>query len=204
MKAVILFYSMYGHIHALAEAVAKGAGKVPGVEPKLLRVPETLPPQVLEKMGAVEPAKAWAGVPVAKPADLEGIGALFIGTPTRFGGACGQMRQFLDATGGLWVKGALLGRVGAGFTCSGTQHGGQEMTIVGSLVPYFLHHGMLVAGLPYAYEGQSSVEGIVGGSPYGASTIAGPDGDRAPGALDLGGAEYLGEHVARLAKKLHG
>lgn len=202
MKALVLFYSMYGHVYGLAEAVARGVRKVDGAEVVLMRVPETLPEAVLEKMGAIEPAKAWAAVPVAKPADLAVCDALFIGAPTRFGGICGQMRQFLDATGGLWAKGALLGKIGAGFTSSGTQHGGQEMTIVGSLYPYFMHHGMLAAGLPYAYAGQSSVEEIAGGSPYGASAVAGPDGSRAPNRLEVEGAEFLGEHVAKLAKKL--
>ena len=204
MKAVILFYSMYGHVYQLAEAVAKGVRAAGGVEPVLLKVAETLPDSVLEKMSALEPRQAWANVPVAKPADLADCDALLIGSPTRFGGVCGQMRQFLDSTGGLWAKGALTGKIGAGFTSSGTQHGGQETTIIGSLIPYFLHHGMLVSGLPYAYEGQSAVGEIVGGSPYGASTVAGPDGGRAPGPLDLGGAEFLGRHVATLTRKLRG
>lgn len=202
MKALIVFYSMYGHIYKMAEAVAKGVRSAGGVEAVLMQVPETLPESVLEKMSALEPRKAWAHIPIAKPADLAECDALFIGTPTRFGGVCGQVRQFLDATGGLWAKGAMVGKIGAGFTSSGTQHGGQEMTIIGSLYPYFLHHGMLAAGLPYAYQGQSSMAEIIGGSPYGASTIAGPDGSREPGRIDLDGAEYLGRHVAIMTKKL--
>lgn len=204
VKIWVLFYSMYGHVHELAKAIAEGVESAGGAEAVLRQVPETLPETVLEKMGALEPRKAWAHIPVAKAAELADCDALIIGSPTRFGGICGQMRQFLDSTGGLWAKGALLGKIGAGFTSSGTQHGGQEMTLAGSLYPYFMHHGMLAAGLPYAYEGQSTMETIAGGSPYGASTIAGPDGDQAPNAFELDGARYLGKHVAELTKKLRG
>lgn len=202
MKALIMFHSVYGHIFTLAKAVAEGVGEVGGVEPVLRKVPETLPDSVVEKFGGLEPRKAWKDVPEVKVADLEAADALIIGTPTRFGGVCGQVRQFLDSTGGLWVKGTMLGKIGAGFTSSGTQHGGQEVTIYGSLYPYFLHHGMLICGLPYAYQGQSGMGEILGGSPYGAACIAGPDGSRQPSQIELDGARYLGKHVAALTKKL--
>ncbi len=204
MKVLILYYSMYGHISRMAKSVAEGVSEVAGVEPVLRKAPETLPDSVVEKMGGIEARKAWRDVPDAKVSDLEECDALIIGTPTRFGGVCGQIRQFLDATGGLWAKQTMLGKIGAGFTSSGTQHGGQETTVFGSLYPYFLHHGMLICGLPYAFAGQSSVEGIIGGSPYAASCVAGPDGSRQPTAIDLEGAKYLGKRVAELTKKLRG
>lgn len=204
MKALIMYYSMYGHVFSLAKAVAEGVAEVGGVEPVLRKVKETLPDSVVEKIGGLEARKAWADVPEVTVADVEGCDALIIGTPTRFGGVCGQVRQFLDATGGLWAKQAMLGKIGAGFTSSGTQHGGQEVTVYGSLYPYFLHHGMLVCGLPYAYQGQSGMEEIKGGSPYAASTVAGSDGSSRPTKYDLDGAKYLGRHVATLTKKLRG
>jgi NAD(P)H dehydrogenase (quinone) len=201
MKILVLFYSMYGHVYRMAEAVAEGARSVPGAEVLVKRVPETLPREVLEKMGALEAQKAFESVPVAKVADLAEADAVVFGTPTRFGNMVAQMRSFLDATGGLWVQGALVGKVGGVFTSTATQHGGQESTLLSFQVT-LLHHGMVIAGLPYAFQGQSNNEGIVGGSPYGATTIAGTSGERSPGELDLAGARFQGKYIALLASNL--
>ncbi len=201
MKVLVLFYSMYGHVFRLAQAVASGAGEVPGTEVLLRRVPETLPMEVLEKMGALEARKAFEEVPVATLSDLEEADAVIFGTPTRFGNMAAQMRAFLDSTGGLWARGALVGKIGGVFTSSATQHGGQESTILTFHVT-LLHHGMLVAGLPYAFKGQMNNEGIVGGSPYGASTIAGTSGERIPSEADLEGARFQGKYIAYLAATL--
>jgi NAD(P)H dehydrogenase (quinone) len=203
MKVFVVFYSMYGHIHRMAQAVQEGAGSVSGVDVSLLRVPETLPEEVLEKMGALATQRSLAHIPVCKAADLEAADAIIFGTPTRFGNMCGQMRQFLDATGGLWAKNSLVGKVGSVFTSSATQHGGQESTILSFHVT-LLHHGMVVVGLPYAFSGQMRIDEITGGSPYGASTIAGTDGKRMPSENELAAASYQGKHVALIAKKLCG
>lgn len=201
MKLLVVFYSTYGHIYRMAEAVAEGAREVAGVEVVIKRVPETLSPEVLAKQGATEAQKVFAHVPVATVADLAEADAIVFGTPTRFGNMIGQMRQFLDATGGLWAKGALVGKVGSVFTSSATQHGGQESTILGFHVT-LLHHGMVVVGLPYAFQGQTRMDELTGGSPYGASTIVGGSGERWPSANELDGARYQGRHVAQIAKKL--
>lgn len=201
MKILVVFYSMYGHVYRMAEAVAEGARSVPGAEAVLRRVPETLPDQVLEKMGAAAPQKAFAHVPVCTVDELAGADAIVFGTPTRFGNMCGQMRQFLDATGGLWMSGALVGKVGSVFASSATQHGGQESTILSFHIT-LLHQGMVVAGLPYAFQGQMRNDEITGGSPYGASTIAGTQGERAPSENELTAARFQGRHVATIAGKL--
>lgn len=201
MKVLIVFYSMYGHIAKMAEAIAEGVREVPGCEAVLRRVPETLSADILGKMGAVEAQKALAAIPVATIEDLEAADAIVFGTPTRFGNMCGQMRQFLDATGGLWMKGALVGKVGSVFASSATQHGGQESTIL-SFHTTLLHHGMVVVGLPYSFAGQMGVGEVTGGSPYGASTIVGGQGERLPSANELAGARFQGAHVARIAAKL--
>jgi NAD(P)H dehydrogenase (quinone) len=201
MKVLIVYYSMYGHIHRLAEAVAEGVKRVKGAEALLRRVPETLPDEVLAAMGAVEAQKALTQVTPAAVAELGTADAIIFGTPTRFGNMCGQMRQFLDATGQLWAKGALVGKVGSVFTSSATQHGGQESTILGFHTT-LLHHGMILVGLPYAFQGQTRVDEITGGSPYGAATIVGARGERMPSENELDGARYQGEHVARIAAKL--
>ncbi len=201
MNVLVVYYSMYGHVYRLAQAVAEGAGSVENVEVLLRRVPETLPGEVLEKMGAVEAQKQQADVSVCTMAELGEADAIIFGTPTRFGNMCGQMRQFLDATGQLWAKGALVGKVGSVFTSSNTQHGGQESTIL-SFHNTLLHHGMVVVGLPYAFQGQMAMDQITGCSPYGASTIAGGDGSRFPSENELAGARYQGDHVAKIAKKL--
>lgn len=201
MKVLILYYSMYGHVHRMAEAIAEGVMEVEGAEVEMRRVPETLSEEVLGKMGALEAQKSFSHIPVASVNDLASADAIFFGTPTRFGNMCGQMRQFLDATGGLWTKGALVGKLGSVFTSTGTQHGGQESTILSFHIT-LLHHGMIIAGLPYTFQGQSRTDEVTGGSPYGASTIAGPAGDRTPTENDLAGARYQGKHVASIAKKL--
>jgi NAD(P)H dehydrogenase (quinone) len=176
---------------------------VASAEVDIRRVPETLPPEVLEKMGAVEAQKAFAHIPECSVDELAQADAVIFGTPTRFGNMCGQMRQFLDATGQLWAKGALVGKVGSVFTCSATQHGGQESTILTFHVT-LLHHGFVVVGLPYAFQGQMRVDELTGGSPYGASTIAGGDGSRTPTENELEGARFQGKHVAEIATKLTG
>ena len=201
MKVLVVFYSTYGHVYQMAEAVAEGARAVAGAEVEIRRVPETLPAEVLEKMGAVEAQKAFSHVPVCTVEELAQADAVIFGTPTRFGNMCGQMRQFLDATGSLWAEGALVGKVGSVFAASATQHGGQESTILTFHVT-LLHHGFVVVGLPYAFQGQMRVDEITGGSPYGASTIAGGDGSRMPSENELDGARFQGRHVAEVAAKL--
>jgi NAD(P)H dehydrogenase (quinone) len=201
MKVLVVYYSTYGHVHKMAEAIAEGAKQVDGVEVGLRRVPETLPQEVLEKMGAVEAQNALSHVPVCTVDELAEADAVIFGTPTRFGNMCGQMRQFLDATGQLWANGSLVGKVGSVFTSSATQHGGQESTILTFHVT-LLHHGFVVVGLPYAFQGQMTTDEISGGSPYGASTIAGGDGSRMPSENELEAARFQGKHVAEIASKL--
>jgi NAD(P)H dehydrogenase (quinone) len=203
MKILAVYYSMYGHIHQMAQAVAEGAASVEGAEVELRRVPETLPEGVLEKMGALDAQRAMADVPICKVDELAQADAIIFGTPTRFGNMCGQMRQFLDATGGLWAKGALVGKVGSVFTSTGTQHGGQESTIL-SFHTTLLHHGMIIVGLPYSFQGQTRTDEVTGGSPYGASTIAGGDGSRMPSQNELDAARFQGKHVAQITAKLFG
>ena len=201
MKILIVFYSTYGHIYRMAQAVAEGAKTVKGAEVEIRRVPETLPHEVLEKMGAVEAQKAFSQIPECAVDDLTKADAIIFGTPTRFGNMCGQMRQFLDATGQLWANGSLVGKVGSVFTSTATQHGGQESTILTFHVT-LLHHGFVVVGLPYAFQGQMRMDEITGGSPYGASTIAGGDGSRMPSENELEAARFQGKHVAGIASKL--
>jgi len=201
MNVLVVFYSMYGHVYRMAEAVAEGVEQVPGAKALLRRVPETLPDEVLKKMGALDPQKAFAHVPIATVDELPSADALIFGTPTRFGNMCGQMRQFLDATGPLWAKGSLVGKVGSVFTSSNTQHGGQESTIL-SFHTTLLHQGMIVVGLPYSFQGQMRMDEITGGSPYGASTIAGEQGQRMPSENELAAARFQGKHVAAIASKL--
>ena len=201
MKVLIVFYSTYGHIFKMAEAVAEGVKSVAGAEVAIRRVPETLPKEVLEKMGAVEAQKAFAHVPTCSVEELATADAIIFGTPTRFGNMCGQMRQFLDATGQLWAKGSLVGKVGSVFASSATQHGGQESTILTFHVT-LLHQGFVIVGLPYAFQGQMRIDEITGGSPYGATTIAGGDGSRMPSENELAAARFQGRHVGEIASKL--
>jgi len=201
MKILVLYYSTYGHLRKMAEAIVEGIQTVDNAEAVLRRVPETLSKEILEKMGALEAQKAQADVPEATVEDLVDADAIIFGTPTRFGNMSGQMRQFLDATGQLWAEGSLVGKVGSVFTSSATQHGGQESTILTFHVT-LLHHGMVVVGLPYAFQGQMRIDEITGGSPYGASTIAGTGGERMPSENELAAARFQGNHVATIAAKL--
>jgi NAD(P)H dehydrogenase (quinone) len=201
MKILIVFYSTYGHVYKMAQAVAEGVKTVKGAEVEIRRVPETLPNEVLEKMGAVEAQKAFSQIPECTVDELTEADAVIFGTPTRFGNMCGQMRQFLDATGQLWANGSLVGKVGSVFTSTATQHGGQESTILTFHVT-LLHHGFVVVGLPYAFQGQMRIDEITGGSPYGASTIAGGDGSRMPSENELEAARFQGKHVAGIVSKL--
>jgi len=203
MKVLIVYYSMYGHIHQMAQAVAEGVKQVDGAEAVLRRVPETLPDEVLAKMGAVEAQKSMAHIPVCTVDELAEADAVIFGTPTRFGNMCGQMRQFLDATGQLWATGALVGKVGSVFASSNTQHGGQESTILSFHIT-LLHQGFVIVGLPYAFQGQMRMDEITGGSPYGASTIAGGSGERLPSDNELEAARFQGRHVAGIASRLAG
>jgi NAD(P)H dehydrogenase (quinone) len=201
MKALILFYSTYGHIYKMAKAAAEGVESVAGCAADIKRVPETLPQDVLAKMGAIEAQKVYQHVPVAAVKELPEYDAILFGVPTRYGVAAAQMRQFLDATGGLWASGALVGKIGSVFTSTATQHGGQESTIL-SFHATLLHLGMVVVGLPYTFQGQSRIDEITGCSPYGASTIAGSKGERQPSENELEGARFQGRHAASLAAKL--
>lgn len=201
MKVLVLYYSMYGHIHRMGEAVAEGVREVKGAEAVVRRVPETLSEEILKAMGALEAQKSMAHVPVCTLDELGEADAVIFGTPTRFGNMCGQMKQFLDATGRFWLSGSLVGKVAGVFTSSNAQHGGQESTIL-SFHIVLLHQGMVIVGLPYAFAGQNGVEEIKGCSPYGASTIAGPEGERMPSKTELDGARYQGRHVAAIAAKL--
>lgn len=186
----------------MAQAVSLGVRDA-GLEAELFRVPETLPDEVIEKMGAKSFQAEFQKLPVITPDELAKADAVIFGTPTRFGNMAGQMRQFLDATGGIWSRRALAGKVGSVFTSSGTQHGGQESTILTMHVT-LLHHGMIIAGLPYTFSGQTTMDELSGCSPYGASTIAGGSGERFPSANELAGARYQGRYVARIAQHLAG
>ncbi len=201
MKVLVLFYSTYGHVHKMAEAVAEGVKSIEGAEAVMRRVPETLSTDIIEQMGALEAQKALSHIPICSVEELADADAVIFGTPTRFGNMCGQMRQFLDATGQLWVEGALVGKVGSVFTSTATQHGGQESTIL-SFHTTLLHHGFVVVGLPYTFQGQMRIDELTGGSPYGASTIAGGSGERMPSENELEAARFQGKHVATIAAKL--
>ena len=195
-KVLVLYYSAYGHIEQMAYAVAEGA-KSTGAEVDVKRVPELVPADVAKASGFKVDQKA----PVASVDDLPNYDAVIFGSGTRFGNVTAQLRNFMDQTGSLWMKGALVGKVGSVFTSSATQHGGQESTIL-TFIPTLLHQGMIVVGLPYSFAGQSGVDEIKGGSPYGASTITNGDGSRQPSAVELEGARYQGRHVAGIAAKL--
>lgn len=198
-KILVLYYSTYGHLEIMANAVAEGAKGVAGVSVDVKRVPELVPADVAKASHFKLDQKA----PVATVDELANYDAIIFGAPTRFGVAASQMRNFLDQTGGLWAKGALIGKVGSVFTSTATQHGGQESTIL-SLHTTLLHHGMVIVGLPYSCAAQTTLKEITGGSPYGASTIAGGDGSRMPSENELGMARFQGDHVAKIASKLKG
>jgi len=196
-KVLVLYYSSYGHVETMARAVAEGVKSVAGIEVAVKRVAELIPKEAAESSGIRFDQEA----PIAQPGDLADYDAVIFGTPTRFGNMAAQMRNFLDQTGGLWAKGALIGKVGSVFVSTGSQHGGQETTIT-SFHTTLLHHGMVIVGLPYSFSGQTTLDEITGGSPYGATTIAGGDGGRRPSENELAGARFQGAHVARIAARL--
>ncbi len=200
-NVLVLFYSTYGHIYKMAEAVAEGARAVAGANVVVKRVPETLSDDVLEIMGAKAAQGAFAHVPVASVDDLASADVVIFGVPTRFGNMAAQMRTFLDATGQLWATGKLIGKVGSVFTSSATPHGGQESTIL-SFHTTLLHQGMVVVGLPYSFTGQMRIDEVTGCSPYGASTITGGKGERMPSENELAGARFQGEHATKIGAKL--
>lgn len=196
-KLLIVYYSSYGHVEQLAYGVAEGAREIAGVEAVIKRVPELVPPEAAERSHY----KLDQPAPVATPAELADYDAIIIGTPTRYGNMASQMKNFIDQTGGLWQKGALIGKVGSAFTSTGSQHGGQETTLT-STHTVLLHHGMIIVGLPYSFAGQTRLDEVTGGTPYGASTLAGGDGSRQPSANELDGARFQGRHVAEIAAAL--
>ena len=201
MNVQVVFYSTYGHVFKMAEAVAEGARNVGGANVELFQVAETLSDEVLEKMRAVEARKAFAHVPTIDADKLSDADALIFGTPTRFGNMAAQMRAFLDSTGGLWKQGALVGKVGSVFGSTATQHGGQETTLTSFHTTLF-HHGMIVVGVPYACKELGEMGEITGGTPYGATTLSADDGSRQPSENELAIARFQGKHVAEIAKKL--
>ncbi|MGA0935446.1 MAG: NAD(P)H:quinone oxidoreductase [Pseudohongiellaceae bacterium] len=196
-KVLVLYYSMYGHIEIMAKAIAEGAGKVEGTDVTIKRVPELMPEEAARNAGV----KLDQEAAIAEPGELADYDAILFGSPTRFGNMAAQMRNFLDQTGGLWFEGKLVGKVGSVFTSTASQHGGQETTIT-SFHTTLLHHGMIVVGVPYAIPELTTMDGICGGSPYGASTITGGDGKRMPSEAELTIARYQGEHVAKIAAKV--
>lgn len=200
-KVQVVFYSMYGHIYKMAEAIAAGAREVPDTEVTLYQVPELVPDEVLEKSGAKAARSAFANIPVITPDQLADADAIIFGTPTRFGNMAAQMRNFLDQTGSLWMSGTLIGKVGSVFTSTASQHGGQETTIT-SFHSTLLHQGMVIVGTPYSEQRLLGMDEISGGTPYGATTITKGDGSRQPSENELGIARFQGRHVALIAKKL--
>jgi NAD(P)H dehydrogenase (quinone) len=198
-KVLVLYYSTYGHIERMAYAVAEGAREVSGVEADVMRVAETVPEEVARQ----HHFKLDQSAPVAKPQDLTRYDAVIVGCGTRYGGMASQMRNFWDQTGQLWMQGALVGKVASAFASSGTQHGGNETTLI-TAFPLFMHHGMVYVGLPYSCQAQMGLDEIKGGSPYGATTIAGGQGERMPSEQELGMARFQGRHVAGIAQKLKG
>ncbi|RMD61738.1 MAG: NAD(P)H:quinone oxidoreductase [Alphaproteobacteria bacterium] len=196
-KVLVLYYSSYGHVETMARAVAEGAARVDGVEVTVKRVPELVPEDVARQSGM----KLDQSAPIAEPDELANYDAIIFGTPTRFGNMAAQMRNFLDQTGGLWARGALVGKLGSVFASTATQHGGQETTLT-SFHTTLLHHGMIVVGVPYACQELMNMSEVSGGTPYGATTLAGGDGSRQPSENELAIARYQGEHVARIAARL--
>ena len=202
VKVHVVFYSMYGHVYQMAEAVTEGARGVAGAEVQLFQVPELVPDEALAKSGAKEAREVFAHVPTAEPSALEDADAIIFGTPTRFGNMCAQMRNFLDRTTKMWLSGSLIGKVGSVFASTASQHGGQETTIQ-SFHTTLLHHGMIVVGVPYSEKRLLDMEEITGGTPYGATTLADADGSRQPSKNELSIARFQGQHVAEIASKLH-
>ncbi|QQP91307.1 NAD(P)H:quinone oxidoreductase [Skermanella sp. TT6] len=198
-KVLVLYYSSYGHIEQMADAIAEGARSVPGTEVAVKRVPELVPEDVARNAHM----KLDQAAPIASPNELGDYDAIIVGTPTRYGRITSQMANFWDQTGGLWVKGALVGKVGSAFTSTASQHGGQETTLF-SIITNLMHHGMIIVGLPYSFPGQTRLDEVSGGTPYGASTLAGGDGSRQPSRNELDGARFQGRHVAEITAKLSG
>jgi NAD(P)H dehydrogenase (quinone) len=198
-RVLVLYYSSYGHVETLAQAIAAGAGEVAGTEVTIKRVPELVPDDVAKASGL----KTDQDAAFATPGELGDYDAIILGSPTRFGNMAAQMRNFLDQTGGLWATGALVGKVGSAFCATASQHGGQETTLT-SMHTTLLHHGMIIVGLPYSWSGNTTMEGISGGTPYGITTITGGDGSRMPSENELDGARFQGRHVAGIAAKLFG
>ena len=201
IKVQVIFYSMYGHVYKMAQAVVEGVKQVSGAEVSVYQVAELIPDDILEKYGAKAAKAGFANVPVAAVDKLAEADAIIFGTPTRFGNMAAQMRNFLDQTGALWGKGSLVGKVGSVFASTGTQHGGQETTIT-SFHSTLLHHGMVIVGVPYTESGLTYMDDITGGTPYGATTLAGGDGRRQPSENELKIARFQGKHVAEIATKL--
>jgi NAD(P)H dehydrogenase (quinone) len=201
VKVNIIFYSMYGHTYRLAEAIAQGAREVPGADVQIFQVQELVSSETLEKCGAKKAKEAFAHIPIAKPVDMVDADAVIFGTPSRFGNMCGQMRYFLDQTGALWSQNAFVGKVGSAFTSSATQHGGQETTLISFYIT-LLHLGMVIVGLPYTENRQTTMSEISGGSPYGVSSISGASGGRMPSANELAMARFQGKHVTDITCKL--
>ncbi len=202
-KVQVIFYSMYGHVYRMAEAIAEGARQLAGAEVSLYQVPELVPDAALERSGAKKARAAFAHIPTAAVSQLPSADALIFGTPTRFGNMAAQMRNFLDQAGSLWVQGKLVGKVGSVFASTGTQHGGQETTITSFHTTLF-HLGMIVVGVPYSATGLTNMEEITGGTPYGATTLAASDGSRQPSENELQIARFQGHHVTEIAKRLKG
>ena len=198
-KVLVLYHSTYGHLETMAEAVAEGARSVEGATVDIKRVAETVPDELAKSSGY----KLDQSAPIAKVEDLADYDAIIVGAGTRFGTVASQMRNFWDQSGGLWFQGKLVGKVGDVFTATATQHGGQETTLIG-MIQTLMHHGILVAGLPYSFQGQMRNDEITGGSPYGATTITNGDGSRMPSENELDGARFQGRHIAEVARKLFG
>ena len=203
VKLQVIFYSMYGHVYRLAQAVVEGAKEVSGVEVGLYQVAELVPDEALEKSGAKKAREAFKDIPIIQPAQMAEADGIIFGTPTRFGNMCAQMRNFLDQTSQLWIKGSLIGKVGSVFTSTASQHGGQETTIT-SFHSTLLHQGMVIVGVPYSEQRLLNMKEITGGTPYGASTLADADGSRTPSENELAIARFQGRHVAGITAKLHG
>jgi NAD(P)H dehydrogenase (quinone) len=201
MQTLVLFYSTYGHTFRMAQAIAEGVTEVKGSTVTIKKIPEILPLSVLEALHAVEAQKQFAHIPECTMTELSDYDAIIFGTPTRYGNMIGQMRMFIDSTGPLWSKGALIGKIGSAFTSTATQHGGQESTLL-TLYTTLMHHGMIIVGLPYSFTGQNRLDEVTGCSPYGASTIAGAKGERWPTENELEGARFQGRHVAQIGSRM--
>jgi NAD(P)H dehydrogenase (quinone) len=201
MKALIVHYTLFGHTHFLAEAIEKGAAEVDGAVVEMRRVPETLSWEEIERKDAGRFQESFQKIPICSIEDLKSADVIFFGAPTYLGSMCAQMQQFLDSLGTLWKEGTLVGKVGSAFTASASQHGGQEMALIGIHVA-MLHLGMLVVGLPYTFQGQMRIDEITGGSPYGSTTITGQNGERKPSQNELEAAYFQGKHATMIASKL--